>query len=728
MEQKAFEQANDFALEKECTLGSQVECAGIQWCPTMDIAAIALVESRVQLLRFSGQKLWTTASKGETVQVTALRWRPDGKVLCVGYDNGQVDLLDVETGATLYNMNVQDKDGQHTNESDTDNTPDTINESEPAEYFVTCLDWVTEEGAPTSIIEAGTASATALANQALSRGVGSHRGTEGGETLGTGCDCMCHIGPSYANGREEEGDHAEQFADLTSTCTRTLPPLFGISECCVKDVSMYTSTDRRPASAYLDVLVLGLNSGTVSFYAKGLLSLGSICVGGKGCVSGGIHSVRLGSDLSTLVATVAQTDKRHAREIFRQDSNASGTAEEALSSSSLYEANASVDAARTIEKRNTSTRTNSNDKTYTDIDTLTGTNDHTDMNTVIGAETGGGIGTHAGPNTSDVRGLDHNDTLDEALEMLTLVVVDVRAIGRRREALRTLAAAYSHCIALEDRAWGNFQSMEKSWEGLVHEFGQRLERYEQQQLGPTEDIGTQLLRLLTLGIAPDTLQHLLLHDLNEAETRKMAISMEQSYSAILRFAVNPMFGTSLAMLRQAVHLIGYARKRDHAYTRVGVSEVTCVAAVQAATGVCMKTSELIAVVHQARNQFKQFFMWLWVNILKLKEKTVPKNYLRHNTEQAVGQFLRSHIQTGRRRKTDNSICKDEIGDLKNSTSAGAGAKSGSGGGRSQFMEETVGQYFVNQPLTIPAGRSGPDAMRVGMFSCAYMHCCVCLSC
>eukprot|EP01134_Creolimax_fragrantissima_P006407 CFRG6407T1 len=616
MAKASFESAHAFPLEKECSLGSQVDGGGVQWCPTMDIAAVALVEGRVQLLRFSGVKLWTSITKGDDVQVTALRWRPDGKVLAVAFDIGLVDLLDVETGAVLHSIIVDEgRYSADTHKSNNTNkgssSPQKVPNSNPSfqtpprygsandlksesdgknntpEIYVTCMDWVIEEGAPSTIISAGQASATALANQALSMAMGGIHA----DASVTACCCECHS--QLFGDRDGEGggsDNFDNFSDISPTCTRKLPPLFGVCACCTD--ARYGENDQP---VFLDVLVVGLNNGDVEFYGKGLLSLGTVRVCGSGDMTGAVQSVRLRRDMSTLVATVAKIDRRNS------------------------------------------------------------------------GETGSG----------------HGDVTEN--EILVVVVVDTRGIARRKDVVNSIATAYSHCLALEERAWGIFHSMKRSWEGLVHDFGQRMERYERQQLCPGEDLGTQLLRLLTLGIAPDSLQHLLLHDLNESETRKMATSMEQSYTAILHFAVNPMFSTSLAMLRQAVGLIGFARKKEHTYLRVGVSESMCEEAIDAAVGVCMKTSELIVVVHEARSQFKTFFMWLWVNILKLKDKPVPANYLHHNTEQAVGQFLRSHIKPGKVAGRNTSVENANAQHVQTS----------------RFMEETVGQYFQNENLSIP---------------------------
>ena len=60
----------------------------------------------VTLYRLNWQKLWTLPGAKRTAgaatdsstaaEVTALSWRPDGKVLAVGYDDNHLILLDIE--------------------------------------------------------------------------------------------------------------------------------------------------------------------------------------------------------------------------------------------------------------------------------------------------------------------------------------------------------------------------------------------------------------------------------------------------------------------------------------------------------------------------------------------------------------------------------------------------------------------------------------------------------
>ena len=89
-----------FALTKDAKLPSPITAAA--WCPTMDLLCVAAKDSSLCALRLNWQKLWVHAL-GDTSahDACALTFRPDGKVIAVGYANGGVSVHAVEDGAAL---------------------------------------------------------------------------------------------------------------------------------------------------------------------------------------------------------------------------------------------------------------------------------------------------------------------------------------------------------------------------------------------------------------------------------------------------------------------------------------------------------------------------------------------------------------------------------------------------------------------------------------------------
>ncbi|EFJ30527.1 hypothetical protein SELMODRAFT_89017, partial [Selaginella moellendorffii] len=71
------------------------------WNPEKDLLAMVSTDHQLTVHRFNWQKLWTISPEKK---ITAICWRPDGKALAVGHENGEISLHDVEVliGSTLH--------------------------------------------------------------------------------------------------------------------------------------------------------------------------------------------------------------------------------------------------------------------------------------------------------------------------------------------------------------------------------------------------------------------------------------------------------------------------------------------------------------------------------------------------------------------------------------------------------------------------------------------------
>uniref|UniRef100_A0A7N0VEL6 Anaphase-promoting complex subunit 4 n=1 Tax=Kalanchoe fedtschenkoi TaxID=63787 RepID=A0A7N0VEL6_KALFE len=88
-----------FQLQFEKPVASQIKIA--EWNPEKDLLAMVTNDSKILLHRFNWQRLWTI-STGKCV--TSLCWRPDGKAVAVGLDDGTVALHDVENGKLMRSL------------------------------------------------------------------------------------------------------------------------------------------------------------------------------------------------------------------------------------------------------------------------------------------------------------------------------------------------------------------------------------------------------------------------------------------------------------------------------------------------------------------------------------------------------------------------------------------------------------------------------------------------
>ncbi|KAF0305450.1 Anaphase-promoting complex subunit 4 [Amphibalanus amphitrite] len=71
------------------------EVSNLVWSPKMDLVAFSLATGGVALYRMTLHRVWSTEPPEEGVSVSALCWRPDGRLLAVGYtSDADVDALD----------------------------------------------------------------------------------------------------------------------------------------------------------------------------------------------------------------------------------------------------------------------------------------------------------------------------------------------------------------------------------------------------------------------------------------------------------------------------------------------------------------------------------------------------------------------------------------------------------------------------------------------------------
>lgn len=81
---------------------------GAQWCPTMDLLAVLLADGQLHLHRLNWQRLWAFVPDSP---IQSFAWRPDGKELCIGHEDGTISLLSSENGQMLGSLRVSSGGG-----------------------------------------------------------------------------------------------------------------------------------------------------------------------------------------------------------------------------------------------------------------------------------------------------------------------------------------------------------------------------------------------------------------------------------------------------------------------------------------------------------------------------------------------------------------------------------------------------------------------------------------
>ncbi|KAL6045953.1 anaphase promoting complex subunit 4 [Balamuthia mandrillaris] len=97
-EQEEVHPQNSFRLAADKVLNWEIKL--LEWCPRMDLLALVTVEDQLLVHRLSWQRLFAIPSDKRVV--TALTWRPDGKVIAVGYQDGTITLFDIESSEAFF--------------------------------------------------------------------------------------------------------------------------------------------------------------------------------------------------------------------------------------------------------------------------------------------------------------------------------------------------------------------------------------------------------------------------------------------------------------------------------------------------------------------------------------------------------------------------------------------------------------------------------------------------
>ncbi|KAH7444281.1 hypothetical protein KP509_02G071700 [Ceratopteris richardii] len=90
---EAEARGRNFTLHLDKALPCPIDKA--VWNPEKDLLAMVTKDQQLIMHRFNWQRLWAVSPE---VRVTSLCWRPDGKALAVGHEDGTISLHDVENG------------------------------------------------------------------------------------------------------------------------------------------------------------------------------------------------------------------------------------------------------------------------------------------------------------------------------------------------------------------------------------------------------------------------------------------------------------------------------------------------------------------------------------------------------------------------------------------------------------------------------------------------------
>merc|ERR1719187_1931324 len=215
------------------------------------------------------------------------------------------------------------------------------------------------------------------------------------------------------------------------------------------------------------------------------------------------------------------------------------------------------------------------------------------------------------------------------------------------------------------------KQIKEAWEKILLEMDTKLASYAENN--PPGTVAADFLELLMFGTPSTQLEHFLLQDMTEKGLKKLGHSIELSYSNIQRLVLKYLHAVSQSLNFRLGEMVGLTRASER-FSVLGVTEEAVMAALYQATAFWCKGVELQQVIDESMKNFKAFFRWLYVEILRLSDETVSGDLSKVSQQDIT--FIAEFLQRFSKGDDDSSST-------------------------SHVYLEKVGQYLSDGPLDQP---------------------------
>uniref|UniRef100_A0A182QH64 Anaphase-promoting complex subunit 4 n=1 Tax=Anopheles farauti TaxID=69004 RepID=A0A182QH64_9DIPT len=261
--------------------------------------------------------------------------------------------------------------------------------------------------------------------------------------------------------------------------------------------------------------------------------------------------------------------------------------------------------------------------------------------------------------------------------VLNVVILENELLYKYAPSVLNLALKKSHIHATMSYVNDTIDCIMEAWETVLLEMDNKLTHYAKDQ--PDGSISADFLELLMFGTASPSLEQFLLRDLTEKGLRKLAYSIELSYFTIQRLVLNPLYAAIQAMFFHLNALDGMLRNRFY-YGELMRETATVV--LRSCGAFQIKAHELAQTIDESKRDFKIFFRWLYVVIVRVMDETLQENHpmITQREIHYLAMFLSNFDAS------QNNTRNEEVSAIVS---------------RRKFNLERVGQYLEDKPLVRP---------------------------
>ncbi|XP_017533232.1 anaphase-promoting complex subunit 4 [Manis javanica] len=206
-----------------------------------------------------------------------------------------------------------------------------------------------------------------------------------------------------------------------------------------------------------------------------------------------------------------------------------------------------------------------------------------------------------------------------------------------------MARKFTHISALLQYINLSLTCMCEAWEEILMQMDSRLTKFVQEK-NTTTSVQDEFMHLLLWGKASAELQTLLMNQLTVKGLKKLGQSIESSYSSIQKLVISHLQSGSESLLYHLSELKGMASWKQK-YEPLGLDAAGIEGAITAVGSFILKANELLQVIDSSMKNFKAFFRWLYVAMLRMTEDHVlPElNKMTQKDITFVAEFLTEHF-------------------------------------------------------------------------------------
>uniref|UniRef100_A0A803VMS3 Anaphase-promoting complex subunit 4 n=2 Tax=Muscicapidae TaxID=36291 RepID=A0A803VMS3_FICAL len=231
---------------------------------------------------------------------------------------------------------------------------------------------------------------------------------------------------------------------------------------------------------------------------------------------------------------------------------------------------------------------------------------------------------------------------DSEAEM-TYFQLDTSLLSSYLPEVTRMARKFTHISTLLQYIKLSLTCMCEAWEEILMQMDSRLTKFVQEK-NTTTSVQDEFMQLLLWGKASLELQALLMNQLTVKGLKKLGQSIESSYSSIQKLVISHLQSGSEALLYHLSELKGMALWKQK-YESLGLDASGIDEAITAVGSFILKANELLQVIDSSMKNFKAFFRWLYVAMLRMSEDHVlPElNKMTQKDITFVADFLTEHF-------------------------------------------------------------------------------------